>query len=64
MVKYHNKDEKIKGTRMVKTKYMHNKPWYCDVCKNNKNYTLGGKWMHLKSKKHIKNLNKQEKYPK
>jgi len=41
-----------------KTKYMLNKEWYCDVCKNGRNYTLAGKWMHCKSNKHIKNAEK------
>jgi len=41
-----------------KTKYMVNKEWYCDVCKNERNYTLAGKWMHCKSKKHIKKAEK------
>ena len=30
------------------------KEWYCDVCKNGRNYTLAGKSSHLKTKKHIK----------
>ena len=45
---------------MVKTKYMHETPWYCDVCKNDKNYTLGGKWTHLKSSKHKQNACDEE----
>ena len=27
--------------------------WYCDVCKNGKNYRLRGKFNHLQTKKHI-----------
>ena len=27
------------------------KEWYCDVCKNGRNYTLAGKSRHLKTKK-------------
>ena len=38
-----------------KTTYMLNKEWYCDVCKNGKDYTLAGKSCHLKTKKHEKN---------
>jgi len=38
-----------------KTVYMLNKEWYCDICKNGKNYTLAGKSCHLKTNKHIKN---------
>ena len=33
---------------------MVNKEWLCPDC-GNRNYTLAGKWTHLKSKKHIKN---------
>ena len=40
-----------------KTAYMLNKEWYCEVCKNGKNYTLAGKSCHLKTKKHRKNTN-------
>ena len=29
-----------------------NTEWYCDICKNGKNYTLRGKWSHLGTKKH------------
>ena len=32
-----------------KTKYMLNKPWFCDVCMTSRNYTLAGKFCHLKS---------------
>ena len=38
-----------------KTTHMLGKEWYCDVCKNGKNYTLAGKSRHLKTKKHINN---------
>ena len=34
---------------------MKNIEWYCDVCKNGKNYSLRGKWSHLKTKKHERN---------
>ena len=33
---------------------MVNKQWLCPDC-GNRDYTLAGKWTHLKSKKHIKN---------
>ena len=32
--------------------------WYCSVCDNGKNYTLRGKGMHLKTKKHERNYDK------
>ena len=41
-----------------KTTYMLNREWYCDICKTGINYTLAGKFCHLKTKKHIKNGNK------
>ena len=34
---------------------MKNAEWYCDICKNGKNYTLRGKWSHLGTKKHERN---------
>lgn len=40
-----------------KTTYMLNKDWFCDVCKNDKNYTLAGKSCHMQTKKHRKNTN-------
>ena len=33
-----------------------NTEWYCDVCGNGKNYTYRGKYMHLKTKKHERNI--------
>ena len=33
---------------------MVNKEWLCPEC-GNRDYTLAGKWTHLKSKKHLKN---------
>lgn len=40
-----------------KSRYMLNKPWYCDICNTGHNYTLSGKFCHLKTKKHIRNSN-------
>ena len=37
---------------------MLNTPWFCSVCDNEKNYSLSGKWGHLKTNKHRKNVNK------
>ena len=42
------KEEKIKN----KTTYMLNRPWYCEICKTGRNYTLAGKHWHLKTIKH------------
>ena len=41
--------------RYILMKKMKNTEWYCDVCKNGKNYALRGKWSHLKTKKHERN---------
>ena len=35
-----------------KTTYMLNKEWYCIVCNNDKNYTMAGKTLHMRTKKH------------
>jgi len=55
--KYSTEEERKNALRQQKTKYMLNKEWYCDVCNTGRNYTLAGKWCHMKSKKHIKNAN-------
>ena len=46
-------EERIKN----KTTYMLNTPWYCEICKTGRNYTLAGKSCHLKTLKHRKNVN-------
>ena len=38
-----------------KNDYMLHKEWFCDICNNNKNYTLAGKHCHLHTKKHYRN---------
>ena len=48
-----------KETKERKNKYMLNKEWYCDICNTGRNYTLAGKWCHLKSIKHQRNSEKQ-----
>ena len=52
--------EEMKRER--RKKYLNEKvksyEWYCDVCQNRKNYTYRGTSMHLKTKKHNRNLNK------
>ena len=35
-----------------KNTYMLNKEWYCNICR--RNYTLAGKFSHIKTKKHVK----------
>ena len=52
----HQTDEQRKNAiKKSKTKYMLNKPWFCDICQNDKNYTLAGKGSHIKTKLHINN---------
>ena len=52
---YFTQKDRKDAIKKSKTKYMLNKEWYCDVCKNEINYSLAGKWCHLKTKKHIRN---------
>ena len=51
-------EEQLK--REKRNKYINEKlksyEWYCDICGNGKNYTYRGKYMHLKTKKHNRNL--------
>ena len=53
-IRYFSEEERKQAITRSKTKYMVNKEWRCPVCDNH-NYTLAGKWNHLKSKKHMKN---------
>ena len=46
--KYSTEEERIKN----KTTYMLNRPWYCEICKTGRNYTLAGKQCHLNTIKH------------
>ena len=52
--KYFTKEERNEANRPTKTKYMLNKEWICPDC-GNRDYSLAGKWSHLKTKKHMKN---------
>ena len=52
---YFTEKDRKEAIKKSKTKYMLNKEWYCDVCKNEINYSLAGKWCHIKTKKHIRN---------
>ena len=45
----------IEEKRRIKTDYMMNKQWFCQICNNGKNYKLAGKHAHLRTKKHFKN---------
>ena len=52
--KYFSEEDRKQANRPTKTKYMLNKEWLCPEC-GNRNYTLAGKWSHLKTKKHMIN---------
>ena len=48
-IKYNTDEERLEDAiQRSKTKYMLNKEWYCDVCKNGHNYSLAGKGKHDK----------------
>ena len=49
--KYFNEEERKQANRPTKAKCMLNKEWRCPACHNH-NYTLAGKWTHLKTKRH------------
>ena len=53
--KYSTEEERKDAIKQQKSKYMLKKEWYCDICKNGKNYTLAGKSCHLKTRKHVNN---------
>ena len=57
--KYFTEEERMKAYHKSKNNYMLKKEWCCPDC-GNRNYTLAGKWTHLKTNKHIKNANKNE----
>ena len=52
--KYFTEEERKQAIRPTKTKCMLNKEWRCPFCHNH-NYTLAGKWTHLKTNKHKEN---------
>ena len=58
--KYLSEEERKQAHKPIKTKYMEMfhmfhmfQEWNCSIC-GNKDYSLAGKWSHLKTKKHIK----------
>ena len=53
-IKYFSEEERKQATTQNKTKYMLNKEWRCPVC-GNRDYSLAGKWSHIKTKKHMRN---------
>ena len=59
---YATEEERMKALRASRNKYQKNKEWYCDICKNGKNYTNGGRTKHEQTKKHQKNLLGESKF--
>ena len=53
---YFTEQDVKNAIKKSKTKYMVNRCWYCDICNNNKDYKLAGKWTHIKSLKHQKSV--------
>ena len=51
---------KLENNRKYKNEKMKSYDWYCYICNNGKNYTLRGKFMHLKTKKHSRNYYKDK----
>lgn len=48
--------KKIEAIRRSQTKCALKKEWFCDICNNQKNYSMAGKWSHIKTGKHQKNI--------
>ena len=55
---YLTEEDRKEAVKKSKTKYMLNKQWFCNICKNGINYSLAGKWSHLNKKIHKKNAEK------
>ena len=56
---YPTKEESIEANRLYKNDYMRKKEWRCEFCDNH-NYLLAGKWHHLRTKKHKRNVKEAE----
>ena len=56
--KYFSEEERINAKRMSRKRYTLNREWRCEYC-NNFNYTLARKWNHLRTKKHIENVERK-----
>ena len=52
---YATEEERMRPLRASRNKYQKNKEWYCDICKNGKNYTFRGRTKHEQTKKHKNN---------
>ena len=53
---YKTEEERKAGRRRTHAELMRETKWYCEVCQ--REYTLGGKHMHLKTEKHSRNFYK------
>ena len=56
--KYHTEEDRKRAITASKTKYMLGRLWFCNICNNDKNYTLAGKTAHTRTIKHRKNIEK------
>ena len=53
--KYFTEAERKQAIQQSKNKHILNKEWRCSVCDNH-DYKMAGKWKHLNSIKHKKNV--------
>ena len=51
---YKTEEERKQARRRNQAKLLRETKWYCEVCQ--REYTLGGKHMHLKTAKHSRNF--------
>ena len=51
---YKTEEERMEAITRNHAKLMRESKWYCEVCQ--REYTLGGKQMHLKTTKHFRNF--------
>ena len=52
--KYNTEKDRKNANKESKTRYMLNKSWICEACDGH-DYSLAGKWSHMRTKKHIYN---------
>ena len=52
---YKTEEERKQARRRNQAKLLRETKWYCEICQ--REYTLGGKHMHLKTAKHSRNFN-------
>ena len=53
-LKYDTEEDRKNAIKESKTRYMLSTEWRCPACGNH-DYSLAGKWSHLKTRKHIFN---------